>query len=115
MDRLDSEDIKNYIEVNPLEQISVNTLLDFHYSVGEVKDYCEDLLECFKREHRLDEEDVRFAELCAKETLLLEDMGIVLSKILKEHKETIEAIRKSASIRRKEEELKSIKIKKEAK
>ncbi|EKE38058.1 hypothetical protein ENUP19_0051G0052 [Entamoeba nuttalli] len=111
MQRMDKDDLADYLKVNHLEQLSVQTLFDYHSSVGEIKDYCEDLLECFKKEHIYCDEDIRYNDLCAKETEILEDMHIVLNKIIKEHQGTIKAIRRNAAERR--EELKAIKVKKE--
>lgn len=113
MDRMNKDELYDYAEQARLEDLPVSTLLDFHEDVGELKDYCFDLLDCFKQEQRYSDESVKYAEICAKETFLIEDMGILLRKIMSEHDKTMKVIRKSAKERI--EEANPIKIKKEAK
>lgn len=110
---MNSEEIRDYMNTARLQDLPVSRLLDFHYDVSELKDYCIDLLDCFNREQRYDDESTKYAEICSKETCIIEDMGILLKKIMKEHTGTMKAIRNSAEERR--EELNTIKIKKEAK
>lgn len=113
MDRMNHEELRDYAAVARLEDLPVSRLLDFHNDVGELKDYCSDLLDCFKEEQRYSDESLRYADICAKETVLIEDMGILLKKIIHEHTTTMKVIRKSAEERR--EEYNGIKVKKEAK
>ncbi|EDR29522.1 hypothetical protein EDI_142120 [Entamoeba dispar SAW760] len=94
MDRMDNRDALEYAAKLLLEDIKVNVLLDFHNVVKEVKNYCMDLLDCFDREHRFNDEDLRYADLCAKETEIIEDMELVLKKVVEEYKETMKAIKK---------------------
>lgn len=113
MNRMDHDELNDYSKTMRLEDIPVSSLLDFHNDVGELKDYCFDLLNLFEKEQRYGEESVSYAEICARETDLIEDMGILLKKIVSEHSKTMKVIRKDAS--RKREEFNTIKIKKEAK
>lgn len=113
MDRMSKDDLYDYAKTARLEDIPVSTLLDFHQEVAELKDYCFDLLQCFEKEQRYSDESLKYAELCSKETLIIEDMSILLKKIMAEHDKTMKVIRKSAEERR--EEYTSIKVKKEAK
>lgn len=82
MDRMNSEEIRDYMNTARLQDLPVSRLLDFHYDVSELKDYCIDLLDCFNREQRYDDESTKYAEICSKETCIIEDMGILLKKII---------------------------------
>lgn len=113
MDRMNKDDLYDYAKTARLEDIPVSTLLDFHQDVGELKDYCFDLLSCFREEQRYSDESLRYAEICSMETTIIEDMSILLKKIMSEHEKTMKVIRKSAEDRK--EEYTKVKVKKEAK
>lgn len=113
MDRMSHDDLKDYRDAMRLEDLPVSTLLDFHDNVRELKEYCMDLLDCFGREQRYSDESINYSDVCAKETELIEDMELLLKKIVSEHSSTMKTIRRYAQEKR--EEFNTIKIKKEAK
>ncbi|BFU26274.1 hypothetical protein CL6EHI_130490 [Entamoeba histolytica] len=92
-------DTEERLESTKIENINIRILKDYFIDMDCLKDMCDDLIQCYRKEQDFYLEDEKFNKILEDEAELVESICEIASDIKKNYKDILDAFRIRATER----------------